>query len=189
MDITNFMDPMGGEGRSTMNNGLLSIAGWGMDRGLVNTFISKPLLRAEGRSVKSRRAKSVMSSMNSFVGPRIPHEAAIGGPQSKHFAKQYNASEFHRLKDMSSRFKTYGKNIRRIGWAFIGAGLFGLAESALTPGISKTAARKEQAFFMDESPLDSGAAYTQRQRAMQAIFDSQTKLPSIIGNEASYLHQ
>jgi hypothetical protein len=187
MNIDNLLDPMGGQSSSTMNSGLLSIAGWGMDHNLAEKFLLKPLLKSIGKGVRRERNKFVRKQMTDYrniQGPLQPAEQV-----RSRFRSDFNKAKFVNLKDTANRFKTYSKNIRKIGWAFIAAGVYGLAESAFTPGISKVAAKKEQELFMNENPLDSGAAYTQRQRALQAIFDSQTSLPNIIGNESSYMHR
>jgi hypothetical protein len=57
-----------------------------------------------------------------------------------------------------------------------------------TPGVNKLAEKKEAKFMMESLTMDTGAAFTQRQRAMQAIYDSQSQVQHVIGNEAAYLH-
>lgn len=58
------------------------------------------------------------------------------------------------------------------------------------PGVSRAAQQREQAYADDELMMDTRTAYTQRQRAIQAIHDSQLSVGrAIIGQEASYLHR
>ena len=60
----------------------------------------------------------------------------------------------------------------------------------MEPGVAREALEADRRLFTDEAMLDTRAAWTQRQRAIQAISDSQLSLGrSIIGQEASYLHR
>lgn len=211
MNIDNFLDPMGGQERSTMNNGGLLIAGFFMDKSLFQKYVSNPLLRNEARSLHSKRASYAAKRVRAKKAsgqrymPTKPGGVWYGGtgggplPSGRekwgpHFTEQYNTRGY-RAADMSqlrARQKTFNKfagRIRGFGWAFIGAAAFDIAESALTPGISKVAAKAENAMFMNENPLDGGATYTMRQRSLQALHDSQMSVArNVLGQESNYLH-
>lgn len=67
--------------------------------------------------------------------------------------------------------------------------LFEKSMDVFTPGVNKRAMESNNKFISESLTTDSNTAFTQRQRALQAIFDSQSSLRNVIGNEASYLHR
>ena len=87
------------------------------------------------------------------------------------------------------KFRNIGKQAQFLGVAFLVEGLAELALHVTTPGVSRVTRQREEMLFADESPIDSGGAWTQRQRAINAIHDSQLTTRAIIGQEASYLHR
>jgi len=100
-----------------------------------------------------------------------------------------------RIAMRAGRVRSVGRSLGRIGiMAGIGTLLdwglqAGLADAQ--PGISSRAMEKDrQALMGDEHFLDTSAAATQRQRAIQAIHDSQMSVGrAIIGAESRYLHK
>jgi hypothetical protein len=66
-----------------------------------------------------------------------------------------------------------------------------MMEGVTTPGtVSRAAMLSDQkAMGMTQGPMDSQQAYTQRQRALMAIHDSQLGIRNVIGNEAGHLHR
>lgn len=87
------------------------------------------------------------------------------------------------------------KHLRGIGWFAAVAGLtdlgFSIGSALATPGVSREARERDEAALAgNEGLLDTRMAYTQRQRALQAIHDSQLSVGrATIGQEAAYLHR
>lgn len=178
MDMQNFLDPMGGSGRGTIWDGGMGL--FGMAIGPLFQAGSKRYLKKE--LSLARRQRSIAAA--AMYGPQTPRvfEAASKRDWSKFSNKGI-------AKAARSGVKRYGNTISAIGWAYTASWLFDIGQSALTPGISKSAARSNQELILNESPLDSGRAFTQRQRAMQAIYESQGAVGrSMIGQESSFLH-
>jgi hypothetical protein len=76
--------------------------------------------------------------------------------------------------------------LKGISFAYLGIFAAQMAESVATPGLTPYAqsAEMEQPTF-----LDTNQAYTQRQRALQAIHESQLGIRNVIGNEAALFHK
>jgi len=202
VNIENFMDPMGGEGPDTVNAGLLGILGFGLDHGIYNKVIGNRILGEAGylgspwsKGQLKDRVRQKRKSDAKWMRKR-------GSPkkQANFIAKKMSKVPHNRRPIISGIGRDIGKIrssvasqskwSRRLGWAFIASGLFELGEMMATPGISKAAARSNQQLMMDERPIDSGMAATQRQRGLQAIYSSQSALGNqIFGQEANYLHR
>lgn len=90
--------------------------------------------------------------------------------------------------------KKYGGTktlLKGLSWTLLATGAMMMMEGATTPGtVSRAAMLSDQkAMGMTQGPMDSQQAYTQRQRALMAIHDSQLGIRNVIGNEAGHLHR
>lgn len=180
MDITNFLDPMGGSGREPIVNGTFGMLGF-LFEPAYGAF-SGHLMKKEGRAagILLSNYKSQLKEFSNLQGPRLPEIMS-----SKLYSEQLSKG----LKAKASSMAKTKKFIGKVGWAFTASWLFDIGQELATPGISKAAEKSNTGVIMNESPLDSGRAFTQRQRAMQAIYDSQMTVGrSMIGQEASFLH-
>ena len=96
---------------------------------------------------------------------------------------------------LGSKYTAASRGMKGIGWfaAIVGIADFGysLMSDMAAPGVSREARdRDREALSNSEGMLDTRMAYTQRQRAIQAIHDSQLSVGrSMIGQESSYLHR
>jgi hypothetical protein len=95
------------------------------------------------------------------------------------------------LAKNKAKYASARRYSRAVGWTFLISGLFEIAQAIATPGIavSDAAKRRDAMMFADERAIDSPRAYTQRQRALLAIHDSQMGVRNVIGNEAQFLHR
>jgi hypothetical protein len=99
------------------------------------------------------------------------------------------------IKDTEGRLsKKYGGTktlLKGLSWTLLATGAMMMMEGATTPGtVSRAAMLSDQkAMGMTQGPMDSQQAYTQRQRALMAIHDSQLGIRNVIGNEAGHLHR
>lgn len=179
MDIQNFLDPMGGTGRGSLMDGRMGLIGMALEPAF--GMVAKRYLRGEVRT--SIKAKKEM----------------IYGPFQNAESEKYitNKLDSYLYKNVTSKRILSAKNsirstkalVGKIGWAFTASWLFDIGQSMLTPGVSKSTNKSNMELIMNESPIDSGRAFTQRQRAMQAIYESQMNVGrSMIGQESSYLH-
>jgi len=66
---------------------------------------------------------------------------------------------------------------------------YDLYDAFTLPGINRSSLARDQHLMEDELMLDTRAAFTQRQRAIQAIHDSVSSARAILGEEARYLHR
>lgn len=183
MDIENFMDPMGGSGREPIANGTFGMLGFLFEPAY--GVFSKHLMHKEGRAAGAllKNYKASIKNPENLKLPRLTWSGpTTPGPS---FAKQLS----NNLRSKVTTAAKTKKFIGRLGWAFTASWLFDIGQELATPGISKSAEKSNMGMIMNESPLDSGRAFTQRQRAMQAIYDSQMTVGrSMIGQEASFLH-
>lgn len=92
-------------------------------------------------------------------------------------------------KSVFKPYKAIGGLLKSTSIAIGVTTLFDFGMDMFTPGVNKLAAAGNDKFMNESLTIDSNAAFTQRQRALQAIFDSQSSLRNVIGNEASYLHR
>jgi len=96
---------------------------------------------------------------------------------------------------LKASYASWGKTVKRLGVFTAALGLadvaFSIFAAATTPGVSReTLERDRHRIYSDEGMLDTRLAYTQRQRAIQAIHDSQLSVGrAMLGQEASYLHR
>jgi len=79
--------------------------------------------------------------------------------------------------------------LKGVSWTLMLSGFAMMAESLATPGLTKSAQQSEMRAMGGMGPMDSQQAYTQRQRALMAIHDSQLGLRNVIGNEAGHFHR
>lgn len=202
-----FLSPTGGDER------LSAFSSWGafgytltVGLGLVEKLLLDPASKAEVRNtvLKSKDLRIAKKRAGKYGEERRSYKQALGafdavGPTPAAMHKR-------NIDFMKSRFVQNKRNIRDISssikgqYAGIGSFLRGtsaimgmsmLMEAGIdifTPGVNKLAEKKEAKFMMESLTMDTGAAFTQRQRAMQAIYDSQSQVQHVIGNEAAYLH-
>ena len=95
-------------------------------------------------------------------------------------------SEF---KDWKSKFSKGRSVFKAAGWATLISLGVDLAVEAGTPGVSKAAARQDEKFMMKQQRMDSPAAFTMRQRAVEAIHNSMMSTRNVMGNEAQFMHR
>lgn len=121
------------------------------------------------------------------VGEKVKGGNLVGKEIKKDFDKYKNQVQ-GRLQ------KKYGGTstlLKGLSWTLLATGAMMMIEGATTPGtVSRAAMLSDQrAMGMIQGPMDSQQAYTQRQRALMAIHDSQLGIRNVIGNEAGHLHR
>lgn len=90
---------------------------------------------------------------------------------------------------LASDFKYSRRVLKGIGWLSLATDALALGAWAVTPGPSLSArAQQVESSFMTNQAVFSGGM-TSRQRALQAIHDSQLAINPILGNESNYLHK
>lgn len=94
-----------------------------------------------------------------------------------------------RYQDWTSKFSKGRAVFKAAGWATLISLGVDLAVEASTPGVSKVAARQDEKFMMKQQRMDSPAAFTMRQRAVEAIHNSMMSTRNVMGNEAQFMHR
>ena len=125
--------------------------------------------------------------------------AAAGTPWAKvQFRRAATAGASGKTAASTAKmYATAGKRLVRSGRILMGATLFTtmyeLGKSAVNAGANFRKTKEELAqsrskVYNEDSFSDSRAAFTQRQRAIQVIHNSQMGVRSAMGSEASYMH-
>lgn len=92
--------------------------------------------------------------------------------------------------DPTIRKLTNTKNLMKfIGKSYLAMGAAYLAKELFAPTFSLTQSAQRSEQNMGPQMFDTEIAYTQRQRALMAIHDSQLGLKGTIGNESQYFHK
>jgi hypothetical protein len=140
-----------------------------------------------GYSMGTRRTTSAGILFRGTVGP-IYAPGKAGRPAMREDFNKYVKNTEGRLSKKYGGTKTL---LKGLSWTLLATGAMMMMEGATTPGtVSRAAMLSDQkAMGMTQGPMDSQQAYTQRQRALMAIHDSQLGIRNVIGNEAGHLHR
>jgi len=199
MNIDSLLDPRGGDGYADgINSGLLGLMGFAADRGIVGWAYGKPMRKKINRDIReARKAMSVFGPVNqplidskwsSFTKRRYSGSAYFKDALHTSSPLSYRALLQER-KSIKLASRSASSTARSLGWMFIIEGLSSMGNAAFSPGVNQVTMKKEMMTLADESPFDSARSATGRQRALQAIHDSQMSVRNVISNEASYLHK
>lgn len=211
-----FMDPSGGRqlGQGLVNNLFI---GLGIESGLASRFMLDPIIRRREKAIRSGKIEAqvskgtrldILRKTNAFEDARyqtIPQrtskysylEPAVGSSWRKsaanlemgNIAKEADQYQRRLLARADTRgLRATKKLFRGVGLGSLAAFGFDIALSMTKPGISQLAKDREEDFYVNPY-VDSAEAYTQRQRALQAVRDSQSTLMNVIGNEATHFHR
>lgn len=120
--------------------------------------------------------------------PRVYPAGKQGMLQRRQEINKYIKQTEGRLK---KRYAGTSSLLKGLSWTLVATGVMMAVEGATTPGtVSRQAMLSDQrAMGVGQGPMDSQQAYTQRQRALMAIHDSQLGIRNVIGNEAGHLHR
>lgn len=95
----------------------------------------------------------------------------------------------HRLTKRIGNLKRTSSSLKAISWSLFGLGTIAAVENLVLPGVNRITQERDEMSIAREMYTDSAAAYTQRQRALQAIYDSQSNMGQVLGNESRYFHR
>lgn len=153
--------------------------------------------------VHPRQYQSWQAANPGVMGPATPGEVlgsrfdASGNYRARSAAARASTARRANVRQVAAWGRQNDSVFRRIRSSFLKTKAFFIADLALLgadlamsvarPGVQKIQDR-EQKWLKNEMYADSVQAYTMRQRAMQAVSDSQMSLRPVLGNEASYLH-
>lgn len=194
----NFLSPTGGSMDNLLEYGMLGI---GIDFGssLIAKHIYDPLEKGDIYKVKSNYSKKLVALRESKFtkasltgggyGPAHPTRRILDRASYLPEKAAMRATKNAEISSIKSKFNSLRTGARFIGWAYLAVGMEQVVESLATPGLSLEAKRSNERTMGYSQPMDSPQAYTQRQRALQAIFDSQSAARNVFGNESSYFHK
>jgi hypothetical protein len=196
----NYMDPSGGYRRNDYAEGTESF----MVPIATETLAAFIFPRAEKLDLTQARA-SMQQTLRTNAGQRPgPGGAAVRGPHGGYMSAQAaytqryeglrasGKARFNRTKaGITSKYAGLKKSARMIGWGYLALWGAEMGASALAPtaGLTASAQRNEAEAMGLPAPLETSQAYTQRQRALMAIHDSQLGIRNVIGSEAGHLHR
>lgn len=178
----NFMSPTGG----LFDNQLVS-GGWGLGVGIGASLAPRMLFDSlERKDLSTARNRLFQrASARSF---RPGGQYSIDEAGAKNYGKRIASAYKKVANPIKSRYSGLRGGARAIGYAYAAMFAAETVESMVTPGLTSSAL-SDMSANIQEGPLDSSQAYTQRQRALQAIFDSQMGVRNVIGQEASFFHK
>ena len=107
---------------------------------------------------------------------------------------EYRGKRVSLKQESRKMWKSTGRALGRLGFltaaaSFVDIGLTAYI-AATTPGVSRETIEQDRRAVFGNEMLDTRAAYTQRQRSMRAIHDSQMSVGrALVGQEAGYLHR
>jgi len=158
--------------------------------GLSTKYLFEPLRQRDVNAAVGRNANLRARLQNTAYGPETSFSQRL-----KQDIKNRNRLQRLRpkLKDtvgrINSKYSRLKFGARAIGWGYLALGAATAAEALTTPGLSTSAEMNNAQTMGMTPPLDSSQAYTQRQRALMAIHDSQLGIRNVIGGEAGFLHR
>lgn len=201
----NFMDPSGGYRRNDYVDGTASMAVPLITEAVLLPFV---LPRAEMLEMREARAK-IRSNVSSQVAATKPKGGySVRGPHGGYVsaesmwqrnyketygrARKAGDAKFQQKKaSIARKYAGLKSSARAIGWGYLA--LMGVEMGAAflspTPGVVKSAMENDARAMGYNTLSDSSQAYTQRQRALMAIHDSQLGIRNVIGAEAPHLHR
>lgn len=189
------MDPRGGYYNTDFISGTSSIIG-----SLAIDLLARPAMDYAEKTDKARvRAEKVQKLQQ---GRDLIRRRSRRVRMTSEFA-EIDSSEYEKRKrqKIGKKFTTASKQIkpknfggaknllRGLSWTLFATFIADTAESVFLPGVTGAARKSDQMAMGMGGPLDSEGAYTQRQRALMAIHDSQLGIRSVIGNEAGHFHR
>lgn len=192
MNWENFFERDGGASQNSFQFGMSSIfVDVGMSVGIHH--LNKPILK-EGLFDIKQNLNSSLKNFNQLKSNL--HNAGLSPMQKLKetmlLRDKYKIPAKKLAVEQSAKLtKNIGKLnrlARGVGWSYLALGFASMAESIVTPGLTKSATSEQQQMGMT-TPMDGQGAYTQRQRALMAIHESQLGLRNVIGSEAGYMHK
>lgn len=187
-DWSNFMSPSGGSMENSLEFGTSSLL---VDIGasLSVRYLFEPLRKRDRGT-----ALQQYNTLKGRISGREYVRTDLGGLKAdiKNRNKldgRLRARYKEKLSGINSKYSKLKFGARAIGWGYVALAAASIVESATTPGLTMAAEMNNAQTMGMSTPLDSSQAYTQRQRAMMAIHDSQLGIRNVIGSEAGYLHR
>lgn len=194
----NFMDPRGGYYDTDIISGTSSIVA-----GLAIDLLARPAMTySEKQTLKMSRenilgkGKTRVKKASKVLDPNRIYGTSrfgiLGGPtrqRVREIGKEYTKRSQAASKNIKSNFASAKGLLKGLSWTLFATFIADTAESTFLPGTTGSAKKSDQMAFGMSGPTDSEGAYTQRQRALMAIHDSQLGIRSVIGNEAGHFHR
>lgn len=201
----NFMDPSGGYRRNEYVDGTAA-----MTIPLITEGVLLPMVYPRAEAIELKKSgrmamHRIKQNQASFAKlqpkmTRTPSGALLPQSYSQPFhtnqagaqRKQALIQEHRRnTAKIKGKYAGLKSTARAVGWGYLALmGVeMGAAIFAPSPGVSTSAMENDARAMGYNAPLDSSQAYTQRQRALMAIHDSQLGIRNVIGAEAPHLHR
>lgn len=193
----NFMSPTGGQNETPFATGGASIlAGFGIDlfarrqMGLFSKISNRDSSNLYKRHINTTNLSLRTGGYGTFPAGTSYMQATSAKETGKLFRQDFAKYKGQVTNRLSKRYAGTSSMLRGLSWTLVATGVMMMVEGASTPGtVSRQAMMADQKAVGGQGPMDSQQAYTQRQRALMAIHDSQLGIRNVIGNEAGHLHR
>lgn len=189
----NFMSPSGGTMDNTYVDGMGAFA---VDVGghLAYKYLLDPIRKSDVRSVRSRmvgKARSILARPQGIGRGQTYSDYMMGRGAYKntHLNPAFSQRLRSRTAAINQRYGKIQRGVKALGWGYVALASAQIVEALTTPGVNRLAQENDAAAMGLGAPLDSSQAYTQRQRALMAIHDSQLGIRNVLGSEAGYMHR
>lgn len=158
---------------------------------MLNAYFHKPLAKSEILKLRTQRAAAVAGLPTRFSQTHIgPNNSFVMGElvrDPKRIAV-VEAAYNKRIAGVKSRYRSLRGMTKLIGWSYLGLFAADMTEKLVTPSVTRAALQSNMEVY-NPPMMDSNIAYTQRTRALQAIFDSQLGIRTVFGQEAVHWHK
>jgi hypothetical protein len=191
MDIVALMSPEGRREELANPFGNTNSMVLEVGLGLTESFVY-PSKRSSASGYKRKTIyKRAKKNLNKTKGKiTVNNQSAVRSAISRPLNMSRSIAPLTRQQKYNIKENIAARNFFTSQFTAIGVSLAFSVASALTkPKINKIAVQRDNTIFYDESFMDTAAAYTQRQRALQAVMDNQMNVQHIIGNEAAHMHR
>lgn len=198
----NFMMPDSGNNLGE-NNALMSGA-MGLFFGIGIDWLGVPILnRLEKSSIRLKNVehygvRSTINTVNSLKNDVTlsPLEKLKADVQNRASSRgtgianpEKRAQRRKEILNINRQYDRLKSGTKLIGWGLLGMTAASIVEGLTTPGLSKEAISMDERAMGGATYLDTPQSYTQRQRALMAIHESQLGIRGIISQEASGFHK
>lgn len=178
---TNFMSPTGGMMENSFIDGKASIG----------VLLGSSIAPSFFNSLESAEKRRLRSTVGSLIANKqfIPNSRYTPDMDSaKRYIGRVRGTYKKKLGTISKKYGALRGGAKAIGYGYGLLFAAQIVEGMVTPGLTASATASLEG-AIQQGPLDSGQAYTQRQRSLQAIFDSQMGIRNVIGQEAAFFHR
>lgn len=149
----------------------------------------KPITDTKGNVIGASKTRQYQEHLEGLKEAKASYKQSMTEAREKYYQSRSTPQAAAERKAFSNKIRGFKNISRNVGTLMLLSIGLDLATEAMTPGISKVAAKKEEDYLNGSTLLDSQTSYTMRQRAVMAIHDSMMNVRQVMGNEAQFMHR